>query len=88
MFFQQDLKVFENDRDYAKYEAQLFKLIFSSYTDVKMKNHGFTAAKLNKDWKLIDSVRRRAGRTNEKTGDFLQLKVVNEIWMRPTDGFF
>ena len=88
MFFQQDLKVFLNDRDYARYEAQLLKLIFSSYTEAKMKEHGFPATKLNDDWELINSVRKRNGRTIAKTGDFLKLRVVREIWMRPTHGFF
>jgi hypothetical protein len=53
-----------------------------------MRKHGFGANKLDREWKLIDSVRKRTGRTIEKTRDFFQLRVIQEIWMRPTEGFF
>ena len=63
MFFTKDMKVFENKGLYEKYEASLFKLVFSFYNQTKMAQHGFGDNKYKEDWDLIDCAIKKNGMT-------------------------
>ena len=87
MFFQKDMKVFENNNMYARYEASLFKLVFSFYNQTKMTQHGFGDNKYKENVELIDCAVKKNGLTIQKSKDFYKLRVVQEIWFAPITGF-
>ena len=76
--------LFIADEDYAKHEALLFKMVFTTYSSAKMAEHGFREANLDRKWSLVDSIRKRSKRNKKTKKEFLKLEAVKAVY----SGFF
>ena len=79
MFYQHHFKLYQDDEAFDQKEPLLFKLIFSSYSEPRMMQHGFDLRQLDDSWRWADRMRKRK-RNIKLTKNFLSLKVVEEIW--------